>query len=112
MLLQKGFYNDQQILPTALVEDIEKGASQKAFAKGPAASPGNAGYSYHYQWWMTHNEFNAYLAMGYGGQILYIAPKADLVVAKFSSYPTPTPAGNEFYSAFAALPALAKYFTS
>jgi hypothetical protein len=40
--------------------------------------------------------------------MLYIAPGADLVVAKMSSYPTPTPAGNEFYAAFAALPALAR----
>jgi len=46
--------------------------------------------------------------MGYGGQLLYIAPAVDLVLAKFSSFPTPTPAGNEFYSAMAAFPALAK----
>jgi CubicO group peptidase (beta-lactamase class C family) len=108
MMLQKGFYNGRQILPSAVVEDIERGADQEDFARGPAASPGNHGYSYHNQWWVTHNHYGAYLAMGYGGQILYIAPQAEMVVAKFSSYPTPTPAGNEFYSAFAALPALAK----
>ena len=110
MMLQKGFYNGQQIIPVEVVEDIEKGADREAFAGGPAASPGNRGYSYHNQWWITHNAFGAYQAIGYGGQILYIAPVADLVVAKFSSYPTPTPAGNEFYSAFAAFPALAKRF--
>ena len=108
MMLQKGFYDGQQIVPVEVVEDIEKGADREAFARGPAASPGNRGYSYHNQWWITHNAFGAYQAIGYGGQILYIAPVADLVVAKFSSYPTPTPAGNEFYSAFAAFPALAK----
>jgi CubicO group peptidase (beta-lactamase class C family) len=108
MLLQKGFYNGQQILPAVIVEDIENGGDQEAFARGPAAGPGNRGYSYHNQWWVTHNDYGAYLAMGYGGQILYIAPAAEMVVAKFSSFPTPTPAGNEFYSAFAALPALAK----
>lgn len=108
MLLEKGYYNDQQILPMVVVADIEKGADREAFVRGPAASPGNKGYSYHHQWWITHNPYGAYQAMGYGGQILYIAPAAELVVAKFSSYPTPTPAGNEFYSAFAAFPALAK----
>jgi CubicO group peptidase (beta-lactamase class C family) len=108
MLLQQGFYNTYQIIPAAVVADIEHGADQDAFARGPAAGPGNQGYSYHHQWWNTHNPYRAYQAIGYGGQILYIAPGADLVVAKFSSYPTPTPAGNEFYSAFAALPALAK----
>jgi CubicO group peptidase (beta-lactamase class C family) len=108
MLLGHGYFNGQQIVPAAVADDFANGASQKAFAKGPAASPGNVGWSYHNQWWVTHNDYRAYLAMGYGGQLLYIAPGADLVIAKFSSYPTPTPAGNEFYSAFAAFPALAK----
>ncbi len=48
------------------------------------------------------------LALGYGGQMLSIDPAVVMVIAKFSSYPTPTPAGNEFYSMFAAFPALAK----
>jgi CubicO group peptidase (beta-lactamase class C family) len=108
MLLQKGQYNGQQILPTDVVEEIEKGGDPLAFARGPAASPMNVGYSYHNQWWMTHNDHNAYQAIGYGGQILYIDPTIQLVIAKFSSYPTPTPAGNEFYSAFAAFPVLAR----
>jgi len=108
MMLQKGWFNNQQILPPAVVEDIAAGADQAAFMRGPAASPANQEYSYHHQWWVTHNEFEAYLGMGYGGQMLYIVPAAQLVIAKFSSYPTPTPAGNEFYSAFGAFPALAK----
>ncbi len=108
MMLQKGYYNGQQILPEAVINDIEQGADQEAFARGPAAGPGNSGYSYHHQWWVTHNSYGAYQALGYGGQMLYIAPGAELVVAKLSSYPTPTTAGQEFYSAFAALPALAK----
>ena len=74
-----------------MVADIEQGADTEAFACSTAASPGNRGYSYHHQWWVTHNAYGAYHALGYGGQILYIAPGADLVVAKFSSYPTPTP---------------------
>ena len=46
-------------------------------------------------------------ALGYGGQILSIDPLAQLVVAKFSSYPTPVEGGREFFHAFAALSALA-----
>lgn len=109
MLLSKGHFNSQQIVPAAVVEEIERGGDPAAFARGPAAGPGNAGWSYHHQWWCTHNEHSAYLALGYGGQMLYIDPVAELVVAKMSSYPTPTPAGNEFYSAFAALPALGRW---
>jgi len=112
MLLEQGTYNHLEILPRAVVEDIERGGDLEAFARSAAASPANAGYSYHHQWWITHNRFGAYLAMGYGGQILYVAPGAELVVAKFSSFPTPTPAGNEFYSAMAALPALAEALTA
>lgn len=106
MLLQEGWFNGQQILPPALVREIAGGGAPAAFARGPAADPGNQGYSYRHQWWNTHNPHGAYLALGYGGQILYIDPTAQMVVAKLSSYPTPTPAGNEFYAALAALPAL------
>jgi CubicO group peptidase (beta-lactamase class C family) len=108
MLLQRGQFNGQQIVPAAVVEDIERGADREAFARGPAAGPSNQGWSYHHQWWNTHNEHRAYLGLGYGGQVLYIDPVAQMVVAKFSSFPTPTPAGNEFYSALAALPALGR----
>lgn len=108
MMLQRGWFHGQQIIPAAVVEEIERGGDRAAFARGPAAGPGNQGYSYRDQWWVTHNAHGAYQALGYGGQILYIDPAAQMVVAKFSSYPTPTPAGNEFYSAFAALPALAE----
>lgn len=108
MMLQKGQFNGRQIVPIAVVEDIERGADPSVFALGPAAGPGNKGWSYHHQWWMTHNEHGAYYTLGYGGQLLYIDPTAQLVIAKFSSYPTPAPGGSEFYSAFAAFPALAK----
>jgi CubicO group peptidase (beta-lactamase class C family) len=108
MLLQQGQFNGQQILPSIVVEDIEKGGDRDAFADGPGASPMNQGYSYHHQWWMTHNPHGAYQALGYGGQMLYVDPVAQLVIDKFSSYPTPTPAGNEFYSMMAAFPALGK----
>lgn len=112
MLLQQGRFNGQQILPAAVVADIQRGADPAAFARGPAASPANQGHSYHHQWWITHNDHGAYYALGYGGQHLYIDPTAQMVIAKFSSYPTPTPAGNEFYSAFAAFPALARALVS
>ena len=108
MLLQKGQFNGQQIIPAAVFADIEGGADPAAFGRGPAAGPTNQGWSYHQQWWITHNAHRAYLSLGYGGQMLYIDPAVQMVIAKFSSYPTPTPAGNEFYSMFAAFPALAR----
>ncbi len=109
MLLQKGRFNGHQILPEEVAAEVERGGDPQAFARGPAAGPTNAGWSYHDQWWLTNNANGAYLGLGYGGQMIYIDPAARMVIAKFSSYPTPTPAGNEFYSAFGAFPALANW---
>jgi CubicO group peptidase (beta-lactamase class C family) len=94
MMLQQGWFNEQQIVPTAVVEDIERSAK------------GSSPYARH--WWMVNKEHGAYCALGFGGQMLYIDPRAQLVVAKFSSYPTPVDGGEEFFHALAALPALAK----
>jgi CubicO group peptidase (beta-lactamase class C family) len=109
LMLQHGQFNGQQIIPAGVIEEIERGGDKDAFARGPAASPMNQGQSYRHQWWVSHNDHGAYMALGYGGQMLYIDPTAQMVVAKMSSYPTPTPAGNEFWSAMVALPALGKW---
>ncbi|ABX05514.1 MAG TPA: 6-aminohexanoate hydrolase [Herpetosiphon sp.] len=106
MLLGRGAFNNQQILPEAAVLAIEAGGDQIAFGWSAIAHPSNANYSYNYQWWHTHNQHGAYIANGYGGQMLYIAPKAELVFAKMSSYPTPTADGSEFYAAMGAIPSL------
>ncbi len=109
MMLQGGYFNGQQIISSEVIREIETGGDKEAFAKGPAAGPTNQGWSYRHQWWLTHNDHRTYLAMGYAGQMLYIDPAVEMVIAKFSSYPTPTPAGNEFYSMFGAFPVLGKY---
>ncbi|HWQ46437.1 MAG TPA: serine hydrolase, partial [Longilinea sp.] len=109
MMVQGGYFNGQQIISPDVIREIEAGGDKEAFAKGPAAGPTNQGWSYRHQWWLTHNDHRTYLAMGYGGQMVYIDPAVEMVIAKFSSYPTPTPAGNEFYSMFGAFPVLAKY---
>ncbi|GHO46818.1 6-aminohexanoate-dimer hydrolase [Ktedonospora formicarum] len=97
MMLQKGRFNGKQIVPEAVIEDMER-----------VALPGSHNpMPYHNQWWLANNEHGAYYALGYGGQILYIDPSAQLVVAKMSSYPVPVDGGEEFFHAFAALPALA-----
>ena len=45
------------------------------------------GYSYRNMWWVTHNEFDAFEAQGIHGQRLHIAPRAEMVVARFASRP-------------------------
>ena len=80
-----GRFNGQQIVPKAVVEDIRRGGDRGHFAKaGYATLPG---WSYRDQWWVSHNEHGAYSARGIHGQTIYIDPKAEMVIARFASYP-------------------------
>ena len=89
MMRLGGQFNGQQIVPEAVVKDIENGADQGHFAKaGVMTLPG---WSYRNMWWVAHDRFGAYSARGIHGQALWIAPKADLVIARYASHPV---AGN------------------
>ena len=88
-----GTYAGQQVIPEAVVADCKRGEDPAKFAKaGYALLPG---YSYRNMWWVTHNEHNAFEARGIHGQRIYIAPKADLVVARFASHPVAASAAND-----------------
>ncbi len=89
----QGAVGGQQVIPEAVVADCQRGADPARFAKaGYHLLPG---YSYRNMWWVTHNEHGAYEARGIHGQRLYIAPEADLVVARFASHPIAYSAAND-----------------
>ena len=93
MMRCRGASGGQQIIPEAVVADCNRGADPAKFAKaGYNLLPG---YSYRNMWWVTHNEHDAYEARGIHGQRLYIAPKAELVVARFASHPVAYSAAND-----------------
>ncbi|MEQ1755640.1 MAG: serine hydrolase [Micropepsaceae bacterium] len=86
MMRLGGACNGQQIVPEAVVADITRGADREHFAKaGLQTLPG---WSYRHQWWISHNNLGAYSARGIHGQVAWIAPAADLVIARFASHPT------------------------
>jgi len=86
MMRLGGACNGQQIVPRAVAEDIAAGARQEDFAKaGYVTLPG---WSYRNQWWVSHNRFGAYSARGIHGQVCYVAPGAEMVIARFASHPT------------------------
>ncbi|MEN9537922.1 MAG: hypothetical protein RLZZ126_157 [Pseudomonadota bacterium] len=88
-----GGVGNQQVIPAAVVADCARGADPAKFAKaGYTLIPG---YSYRNMWWVTHNAHGAYEARGIHGQRLYIAPKAELVVARFASHPIAYSAAND-----------------
>jgi hypothetical protein len=83
----------QQIVPTAAVADIRRGARQDDFAK--AGYKLLAGWSYRNMWWITHNAHGAFMARGVHGQALYIDPTAEMVIARFASHPVAGNAAND-----------------
>lgn len=80
-----GRFNGQQIIPSSVVAKVRAGASKEDFAK--AGYTTLSGWSYKSQWWVSHNEHGAYAARGVHGQVIYIDPKAEMVIARFASNP-------------------------
>jgi len=88
MMRQGGRFNGRQIVPAAVVADIAGGASPEDFVKaGYKLLPG---WSYHNQWWVSHNEDGAYSARGVYGQACYVDPKAEMSIVRFASFPIAT----------------------
>jgi len=88
-----GHFNGRQIVPAAVVEDIERGADPAKFK--PAGYVTLPGASYRNQWWVTHNAHVAYMARGVHGQGIYIDPKAEMVIARYASHPVAGNAAND-----------------
>lgn len=74
----------QQIVPRAVVEDIQRGASPEHFKMGGYVTL--PGWSYRNMWWVSHNPHGAYMARGIHGQALYIDPTAEMVIARYASH--------------------------
>ncbi|MEM9315040.1 MAG: serine hydrolase [Pseudomonadota bacterium] len=84
-MLQGGVFEGERIIPAAAVASISSGGDPDKFASaGYSTLPGG---SYRSQWWALHNEHGAYSARGIHGQAIYIDPKADMVIARFATYP-------------------------
>lgn len=85
MLRQDGRFNGQQIVPKAVVDEIRKGADREKFKTSGQTL--RAGYSYHNNFWVTHNAAGAYEMKGLNGQHVHINPSAGVVIVKLSSHP-------------------------
>ena len=86
MIRRRGQWNGQQIVPAAVIEEFERGGSKEAFAKNPSYRS-LAGWTYHQQWWISHQPSGMIAARGIHGQGIYIYPKAEVVIARFASHP-------------------------
>jgi len=105
MMRNDGKFNGQQIVPKTVVDDIRKGGDKSAFPASYATLPGG---SYRNMWWVLHNEHGAFAARGVHGQAVYIDPKAEMVIARYASFPMAANAFNDPTS-LPAYHALAKH---
>lgn len=86
MMRLDGAFGGEQVVPAPVIADIRGGADRDHFAKaGYVTLPG---WSYRGQWWVSRDRFGAYSARGIHGQAAWIAPDAELVIARFASHPT------------------------
>ena len=99
----EGACRGQQVVPAEVIADIRRGADPAKFV--PAGYTLLPGYSYRNMWWVSHNALGVFEARGIHGQRLYIAPKAELVIARFCSHPIASSAANDPITlpAFAAM---------
>ena len=80
-----GSFNGQQIVPAAVVADIRNGANREHFATaGYATLPG---WSYRNMWWVSHDAHQRFAARGIHGQLIWVDPKAEMVIARYGSHP-------------------------
>jgi CubicO group peptidase (beta-lactamase class C family) len=89
----EGAAQGRQLLPAALIADIRRGSDPVKFAMAGYQQLG--GYSYRNMWWVSHNPLGAFEGRGIYGQRLYIAPAAEVVIARFSSHPIASNAAND-----------------
>ena len=106
MMRNGGKFKGLQIVPKAVVDDIQSGGDPNIFAK--AGYGLLRGWSYRNMWWVTNNENGAFTARGVHGQALYIDPKAEMIIARYASHPAASNAKIDPTS-LPAYHALAKY---
>jgi hypothetical protein len=103
LLRCEGAWQGKQVLPAQVIADIRCGSDPAKFAM--AGYTLLTGYSYRNMWWVSHNALGVIEGRGIHGQRLYIAPGAELVIARFCSHPVASSAANDVITlpAFAAI---------
>ena len=81
LCLGKGVYNGKQIVSAGWIDEMT--------SPRKVESSNFRGMEYGYLWWIINREENIYAAIGNSGNVIYVNPKKELVVA-VSSYFKPT----------------------
>lgn len=90
LICQSGTLNGHQIVPKSWIDECRMASPHllDAFAQGEygQALPG---FAYHNKWWLPDPARGVLAALGVHGQMLYVDPENDFVVAKLSTQPDP-----------------------
>ncbi|MGJ7511540.1 serine hydrolase domain-containing protein [Variovorax sp. GT1P44] len=105
MMRNGGRKEDLQIVPEAVVVDIQQGGDRERFARAELYRATLRGWSYRSQWWISHDEHRSFMARGIHGQCIYVDPVAEMVIARTASHPVALSVANDPITlpAFAAL---------
>ena len=81
LCLNKGNYNDEQIVSAKWIEEMTR----------PRTVEGNhfRGMEYCYLWWIIDRQKSIYAAIGNSGNVIYVHPEKNIVIA-VASYFKPT----------------------
>ena len=84
LIADGGVGDGKSILAASVARAILGGGDRAMFARGPHADMGD--WSYRSQWWYRHVDGRICpVARGAHGQMLYIDPELDIVIARFAS---------------------------
>jgi CubicO group peptidase (beta-lactamase class C family) len=86
MMLQHGELSGKRIVSQEWVEETFRGGSLEA-TEGSAKREVFPQFTYKNQWWHVGDERGSVHAVGIHGQYLWLDPKSDTVIVKFSSDP-------------------------
>ena len=86
LMLNQGTAGGRQVLPRSWIEDIWQQGDRDAWLRGDFAKE-MPDFCYRSKWYQVGNANRAICGLGVYGQMLYIDPTVDMVIAKFSSQP-------------------------
>ncbi|MGH1490250.1 MAG: serine hydrolase domain-containing protein [Acidimicrobiales bacterium] len=84
LICDRGLVDGHQVIPPTAIEAVLAGGDIDVFARGDRELPDT--WSYRSQWWYRHRDDRVCpVARGAQGQLLYIDPVNELVIARYAS---------------------------
>ena len=88
LFIDQGKAGNQQVIPASWIEDTYQNGNKEAWDKSDYHHKYPHG-KYRNKWYQAGDEDGVINARGIHGQILYVNPKREVVIAKLTSQPTP-----------------------